>query len=272
MEVAVMERDRSAFFLRVWGGALCALLLFSAGCATAPLDTVSQYSTIDALLAGGYDGSITLEKMLDYGDLGLGTFDKLEGEMVVLDGEIYQVLASGEVKRPPLDETTPFFNICHFSPDNSFKLPPVTKSKTLKRIIDGLVANPNLFYAIRIEGTFKTVKARSVPAQKKPYKPLLEVVKHQSVFTFKNIEGVIVGFRGPKFIKGVGVPGYHLHFISKDGKKGGHVLDFELSGGNCAIDQCDNFLLRLPTRRKYFPENIESVPHDALDQVERNKH
>jgi len=249
--------------------AVCAFSLF--GCATAPRDTVSQYGTIDALLAGGYDGSITLGAMLEEGDFGLGTFDKLDGEMVVFDGEVYQALSSGGITRPSLDETTPFFEVCAFSPDNSFKLPPGADYAMLKRIVDGIVANPNLFHAIKIEGEFKRIKVRSVPRQKKPYRPLLEVVKEQSVFPYEHVKGTIVGFRSPFFVKGIGVPGYHLHFISADGKKGGHVLAFELVSGKCFIDECENFHLKLPKSAKYFPKGSGSVPRDALEKVEKEK-
>src|SRR5262245_29291241 len=58
-------------------------------------DELHQIGTLAALSAGGYAGTVTIDDMLDHGDFGLGTFDGLDGEMIVLDGDVYQVPASG---------------------------------------------------------------------------------------------------------------------------------------------------------------------------------
>ena len=56
-----------------------------------------------------------------------------------------------------------------------------------------LLPSPNIFYAIRIEGNFTYIKARSVPKQEN-YRPLVEVAKEQPVFTFTDIDGTLAGF------------------------------------------------------------------------------
>ncbi|MFZ5563147.1 MAG: acetolactate decarboxylase [Thermodesulfobacteriota bacterium] len=223
------------------------LLLVFAGCAAlAPKNTVTQVSTIDALLTGAYDGSMTCGELTKHGDLGIGTFDRLDGEMVLADGAVYQVRADGKVYAPDRSLTTPFAAVCRFSPDRAVAFEPNAGFEQVKAAVDRAAPNANLFCAIDITGTFTRMHTRSVPAQSKPYPPLAQVTAHQPEFVMENVSGRIVGFRCPAYVKGINVPGYHLHFISDDHTQGGHILDFEMAGGAGAVDVCDRFLLILP--------------------------
>ena len=98
------------------------VLVFCGGCLTGQADRITQTSTIDALLAGAYDGQITCRQLLSYGDFGIGTFDKLDGEMTVLNGKIYQVKSDGKVYNPAGDTKTPFATVCNFKPDIQFAI------------------------------------------------------------------------------------------------------------------------------------------------------
>jgi acetolactate decarboxylase len=220
------------------------LWLFISGCASPARDTVSQASTINALLAGLYDGNISYSRL----------FDRLEGEMVLLDGRIYQIKADGKVYKPDPDIKTPFATICQFNVDRTIPVKAGTDYETIENLIDHYAPNQNLFYAIKITGQFRRMKTRSVPGQKKPYPPLKEVVSNQPEFHMKDVSGTIVGFRCPPYVKGINVPGYHLHFISKDRAQGGHVLSFEIAEGKCEIDLLNQYFLILPSNAKEFAE------------------
>ncbi|MGD0784541.1 MAG: acetolactate decarboxylase [Sedimentisphaerales bacterium] len=220
-------------------------LFFLVGCLPAEKNRITQTSTIDALLAGAYDGQMSCRRLLNYGNFGIGTFDKLDGEMTILGGKIYQVKSDGKVYTPAVDIKTPFATVCNFKPDIQFAIQSADFKKA-ELIIDEKVSNQNQFLAVEISGKFKHIKVRSVPAQHKPYPPLAEVTKTQPVFEMNDVTGTIVGFRTPALAKGLNVPGCHFHFISSDFKQGGHVLDFELNSGNCKIDRCSEFLLILP--------------------------
>ncbi len=221
-------------------------LLFSAGCATTSTDTVTQTSTIDALLAGVYDGTISCGELLGYGNFGIGTFDRLDGEMIVLDGKVYQVKADGLVYTPSPVLLTPFASVCYFAPEDRFGIEGPADYPAVRETIDKAVPNQNLFCAVKIEGKFGKMKTRSVPAQSKPYPPLAEVTKDQPVFELEDARGTIVGFRCPPFVEGINVPGYHFHFLSDDRTAGGHVLEFTLDEGECEVDVCNRYLLILP--------------------------
>ncbi len=211
-------------------------------------NTVTQISTIDALLAGVYDGQMSCGRLMEYGDLGIGTFDHLDGEMILLDGEMYQVKSDGRVYKPRKALSTPFAAVARFSKDAVVELENPMDYEGLKTLLDKHFPNENLFYAFKITGRFKSVHTRSVPAQRKPYPPLAEVTAHQPEFRETDIEGAIVGFRCPPFVKGINVPGYHLHFLSRSGTFGGHLLAFEMEKGRCSVDICSNLLLILPEK------------------------
>jgi acetolactate decarboxylase len=210
-----------------------------------------QVGVIDALLAGGYEGSMTLGELRKLGDFGLGTFDALDGEMVVLDGVVYQVPASGKVARPAGSLTTPFAQVARLSSPKALRLAPGLDLKGVEAALDSELGDPNVFAAARIEARFASLTARSVPRQSPPYRTLAEVAKEQSVFPFSGVDGTLIGLRGPAFAKGLGVPGWHWHFLTRDRSRGGHVLSFSLAPGANAeakLQLLRRFELQLPER------------------------
>jgi acetolactate decarboxylase len=248
---------------------LAGALLLS-GCATPPRDTLYQTSTIDALLAGVYDGDLTCRDLLRHGDFGLGTFNRLDGEMIVLDGIVRQVRSDGRVLKPNLETTTPFAAVCRFTPERLVVLDRPADLAAVGQRLDRAEPDSNRFCAIRITGRFSLVKTRSVPPQGKPYPPLKAVTAHQPEFTMTNVEGTVVGFRCPPFVAGLNVPGYHLHFLSADGARGGHLLAFELERGVCELDTLSQLFLRLPRASTGFGRTDLSTDRSGeLKAVER---
>ncbi len=228
-------------------------------------ETLTQVSTLDALLNGAYDGTVTYREIEKKGNFGLGTFQALNGELVALDGKFYQVRANGKVYPVSPEEKTPFVSVTFFEPDLKFAMAGVNYDEFEKKL-NAKIPNPNLFYAIKVEGVFAYLKTRSVPKQSKPYPPLIEVIKHQPTFEFKNIRGTMVGFWCPQFIKGINVPGYHLHFISQDRKSGGHVLKFTLKKGVVSLDITPNLFLMLPKK----PVTLqEKNGENEIEEIER---
>lgn len=234
-------------------------------------DTLYQVSTIDALMAGLYDGSVSIGQLAKHGDIGLGTFDKLDGEMIVVDGKVYRITADGLAHLPDKSVTTPFAAVTFFDRDVTVRIGNEMNLAALKEYLDGLIPSKNLFYAIRIDGTFSYVKTRSVPSQKKPYPPLVDAVAHQTVSEFTNVEGTIVAVRCPYFVKGVNVTDYHLHFITADRKRGGHLLDCTIKSGDLALDTTPEFDLFLPNDDGFYRMNFEADNQSDLQKVEQAK-
>jgi acetolactate decarboxylase len=215
-------------------------------------DVVFQSSTINALLKGVYDGEVSFGELKRNGDFGLGTFNALDGEMIGLNGAFYQVKVDG-VAYPVKDSMkTPFAVVTFFDPDKTMMLDTTDNYTQLKTFLDGLLPSRNIFYAIKIEGKFKYIKTRSVPGQNKPYPPLVQVVKEQAFFEFQDIEGTIVGFRSPEYVQGINVPGYHMHFITKDKKAGGHLLECRIKNVTVEIDNIHSLFMALPHGGEFY--------------------
>lgn len=209
-------------------------------------DTVTQVSILNALLASRFDGCLPCRDLLEYGDLGIGTFDHMDGELVMVDGSIYQVKADGKVYAPDLDNRVPFATVCQFRPQKTWSLTETTDLEAFEKSIDEKASNPNVFCAVRAEGSFSHMRTQALRIQNKPYPPTAEVVRGCAHFEMKDVSGTIVGFRGPPYVKGVSDMGYHLHFLTHDKTQGGHILAFAMDRGTCAIDICSNHSVILP--------------------------
>lgn len=190
------------------------------------VDTTRVYlcAPINALVEGIYEEKIPFTEIKKHGDFGLGTFDQLDGEMVMLDGKIYQITSDGETTEVDENALTPFACVTFFDALTYDETDQLNTYDDFVRWLMSLLPSPNLFYAIRIEGTFSSMKVRSVPKQE-CYLPLVEVTKHQPVFDYENVQGTLAGFFTPSFMSSLSVPGFHLHFLSKDLKRGGHLLE-----------------------------------------------
>ncbi len=245
--------------------------LFLSGCSeegkSEKGQAVIQVSTIDALMTGVYDGTTTLKDLSRLGDFGIGTFNALDGEMALIEGTFFQVTGSGDVNKPGPSIQTPFATVTFFNPENKYQVAGLSFTG-LKSMADSLMKSPNLFYALRVEGTFNSVKTRSVPSQTKPYPPLVEVTADQPEFETDTITGTLSGFYCPPFVKGVNMPGYHLHFISDDQSFGGHVLGFELGNGILEMDQIDRFRLILPLDEGFLEADLTDDLSEELEDVE----
>ena len=217
---------------------------------------VFQSSTMSALLDGVYDGDMTIEELLRHGDFGLGTFNRLDGEMVVLDGVCYHLCADGSATVANGTDRSPFAAVTHFTPSTTLTVDAPTSRTDVLALIDETLDSPNLIHAIRVTGTFSNVRTRTVKAQTPPYPPLTEASDGQAVKTFDNADGVLVGFHTPEFEQGISVAGYHLHFLDAERTSGGHVLDFTLDAGHIAISTASELHLRLPTSGAFLHADL----------------
>ena len=231
--------------------------------------TLTQVSTITALLNGAYDGYVSVGELLEHGNFGLGTFDHLDGEMILLDGEVFQILHNGKVVRASSDATTPFAAVCDFQPGQRHSLVAGSNFDMFAADEDCLLPTLNMFFAVRIDGRFSRVTARSVPRQEKPYPPLAEVAARQSVFQFENIGGTIAGFRCPGYVEGINIPGYHLHFISDDRTCGGHVLEFTVDDAVAATDYDNSLAMMLPEAGLFYEPHADADQRATLQEIER---
>ena len=244
---------RLLIFISLWLGFAACLVAKVPG---SPPGTLFQFAVFEALMSGNFDGRTTCSTLLQHGDFGIGAFDRLDGELIILDGKLYQAKTDGKVYRPSPSAMTPYAFACRFSGGYPWKLPKGTTLDSLQLILDQAAANTNLFYAFRVNGFFQKVKTRTVPAQNKPYTSLLEAVKGQVIAEFEQLPGTLVGFRCPAYIQGINYPGYHFHFLSSDHQKGGHLLGCEMDAGQVQILPLSRYELALPEDPSAF-QNVQ---------------
>ena len=216
-----------------------------------PLHTLFQVSTSRALVQGTYSGAVTCETLLAHGDFGLGTFEGLDGEMVVVDGAAYRAAASGKVTKARGDSAAPFAVVTRFSPTMEQALPSISSFDELEKLCDGYRRSDNLFYAFRIDGTFKNVQTRAV-SPPKHHGNLLDAAKAQQEFKFTNVEGTLVGIYSPAFSEAFSVPGYHFHFLSSDRTEGGHLLEVAGDALRLQGEELNDFHLVLPENEEFL--------------------
>src|SRR3954463_9361574 len=229
------------------------------------MSTLYQISTSSALVEGVYSGSVSSSVLLEHGDFGLGTFEDLDGEMVILDGEIYQI--TERVRHRTDDFLVPFAAITHFRAKSSFEIDNVDCLKNIELACDQQRISDNLFYALRLDGIFETIRARAVHTVPQNTR-LLDAAKTQLEFHFKDIEGTLVGFWSPRYSSSFSVPGYHLHFISKDQTKGGHVLDCTARKLNARVQVLSEYDIRLPDSGPFLTTNLSKDPASDLAKTE----
>jgi acetolactate decarboxylase len=229
-------------------------LFFSSGCSHLQQrsDLLFQASALSALSEGDFRGDMTYRDLKKHGDTGLGTFDGLDGEMIGLDGEFYQIKSDGSVHLVDDSMKAPFAEVAFFKPDRTILLNESMNGRQFESFLDDQLPTKNIFFVLKIEGAFTSIKARSVPKQNRPYPALADVIKDQSVFEFHNIRGTLIGFRCPAYTTGINAPGYHFHFISADRKSGGHVLEFQVQSVKIEIDDISEFSMVLPGGRDFY--------------------
>ncbi len=228
---------------------------------------VYQTSTISALLDGVYDGDVTIAEVLSHGDFGLGTFNGLDGEMVILDGLCYHLHADGSATKASPNDRTPFAAVTRFHPRISETVDTATGRTTVLGMIDDVLESANLIHAVKITGTFTNLRTRTVKEQTKPYPPLTTATEGQAETVFDHASGVMVGFRTPDFGQGISVAGYHLHFLDDTRTSGGHVLDFQLDRGEIAVSTASELHLSLPTSPEFLRAKLTST--DQAEQIHR---
>ena len=261
--------------------------LFAVGCSPSPKpassnrsakpakvttdDALVQFSLLATLAAGDYESGVPLRNILAAGDFGVGTFSRLDGEMIVLDGKIFQALADGAVRVANLDGTAPFAAVTFFHEDGRIENLAAATLDNLDEQLDRKLPRRNLPYAIRIDGEFTQITLRSVPAQSPPFPPLVEAIKHQVTWEHRNLRGVLVGLRCPAWIGTLNVSGYHWHFLSDDRSVGGHVLDCEFRKGLLRFDECTSLVIHLPQSSKFDDFDASEINEEHIDQIERQR-
>lgn len=234
---------------------------------------VHQFSLIDALLVGLYDGAFSVRQIASAGGFGVGCAESLDGELVVVDGGFHLCKGDGTVSQLAENDKLPFAEMVHFTPTFSQELSGPLSRVDIEALINVALPSDNYFYAIRIDGMFESVNVREAMRQSKPYPPLTEAVKSQNENVISETRGSLVGFKAPEFFQGITVAGYHLHYIDDARETGGHTLEYVLRSGTLQIEAFAGFNVRLPNREDFRRADLDETGGDeAVRDAEDSSH
>jgi acetolactate decarboxylase len=223
---------------------------------------------VNALVEGIFEENVPFTEIRKHGDFGLGTFNDLDGEMVMLDGRIYQITSEGHVTVIDDNTLTPFACVTFYNPVSHDEIAHELTYEAFLEWLYRLLPSPNIFYALRIEGEFARIKARSVPKQEN-YRSLVEVAQEQTIFNFGGMAGTLVGFFTPTFMSSLNVPGLHLHFLSADFRYGGHLLECYPQKVRAGVQFINKLELALPMSLDYLTGDFQRDTAQDLRKVEK---
>lgn len=237
-------------------------------------EAMYQVATLQSLMIGNYDGFISVGELRKYGNIGLGTFDAVDGEMIVLDGTVYQARYDGGVCIADNSLGVPFSTVTTFDADITRSLGKVENMQQLTEQLTAIVEKngKNLIYAVRIDvENCESILVRSELPQTKPYRPLAEALAtDQREFTYQDISGTIVAVYFPSFFTAQNTPGWHCHFISADRTKGGHMLNITTTTASQAqLDATPYFSMYMPTAGSFANSDLDKDLSEDIEKVEK---
>lgn len=253
---------------------LAGTMLFNTATATPAQDkeTVYQVALLQSLTLGYFDGSVTVKELKRHGDTGIGTFEGLNGEMIVLDGVVYRANQTCKINVMGDKERVPFSNVTFFEKDFAVKLTDVAGKDALEKILNDEVNRHgrNSFYMIKLSGTFDEILVRSEAGAEEPYPTLVEALKTQHELTLENVRGTIVGLYCPDFMSSLNSTGWHFHFVTDDKQIGGHVLGLNLRSGEVQFDKTDGFSMSLPSKQNFHGLNFNQDLKEDIRKAEQD--
>ena len=244
-------------------------------------NVVAQSKTGDNLFSAGYaagfigglyDAFYPYSQLKQHGDFGLGAPAKLDGELMMLNGQLYKTQATG--KTTPLNDTdkTPYALVCFFHPQKVYKPNKALDKAALYHYLDSVLTNQNGIYAIHISGSFGYIKTRAFPpVEQKPYLPLAAMLDRQHFFEFHDIKGDLVGYRSPAFLEGQLISGYHFHFLADTKDHGGHIIDVVANDITIEVDMLSSYTIDLPQTADFNNFDFRKDRKEEIKSVENGK-
>lgn len=229
-------------------------------CLAQQYDAIHYTSLNTAIYLGQFDGSQKASKLRTFGNFGVGSEERLASELIMLDGVIYSVPASGKLTRMQADARIPFAAVKFFKPEIKTTIKSQLTFEQLQHVLDSLIG-PNRFAAIKVTGKFSSIRFRSFAEQQKPYKPLEQV--EEAFFNHTNFTGTLVGFFTPKSAEALNSPVYHFHVVDQKLTTGGHLTECVLTEAVIEIDFASQLIVDLPA-----PETLR---HINLNQEVKKK-
>ena len=232
-----------------------------------------QVSTLQALALGYSRPVITVGELLTHGDIGLGTFEDVNGEMILADGMCFRAVEDGTAFPADPDMGVPFASVTKEDRSRAFEIGEITDIERLKEVLTLKIEEDfalNSMHIIRIDGHFSTVLARSESPHRSHHVDLKDILaKTQRDFGFEEIDGTLVCVYYPDFMDGINLPGWHIHFLSEDRTGGGHVFDIVFSGAQARWTRRNRIEIALPSEPAFDTYALKGASQGDIKDVEQ---
>jgi acetolactate decarboxylase len=231
-----------------------------------------QVSTLQALALGYSRAVLSAGELLAEGDTGLGTFEDVNGEMIVMDGHCFRADQDGNVTEIPPETGVPFAAVAKLYGEQEFLLKDMPDISYIRAELTRKIEERfglNSMHVVRIDGVFEKVDARSEAPYRSHHISLKEILgQNQKAFIFENIRGSLVGVYFPDYMDGINMPGWHLHFLSEDRTIGGHVFDVSIREGTAKVDKITNIYINLPKEAAFDTYSLKQDLQEEIKSVE----
>ncbi|MEI6362744.1 MAG: acetolactate decarboxylase [Actinomycetes bacterium] len=232
--------------------------------------SIFQVSTSGAIVQGLYQGCVSVADLRRHGDVGLGTFEDLDGEMILIDGHCYQARSDGSVVEAADTELTPFASVVNFAPDFVADLTGIATYDDLTAHLDGLRTSENGIVSFKATGTFNSIDLRAA-CKTESGVDLVAATSSQALFHFDDITGTLVGFWSPEYTKSIAISGYHMHFIDVDRRHGGHVLELATDDLHVEVNDVNDVHLAIPETQAFLEADLAGDHSAALEIAEHER-
>ena len=233
-----------------------------------------QVSTLNALMMGNFDGVVTVGELLRHGSWGIGTYEGLDGEAIVCDGHAYDAHADGTTAEYPADARLAFATVADFTDRAAaFELSGAATIAEVKGALDDARRahddNDNAWVMMAMHGEFGSLRVRSCEKQPaKPYPTLSEVAASQHEHAYQHQSGWVIGVWVPTYLEGINLPGWHIHFLSDDRQRGGHLLELAVDRASGKLESYARFEMDLPVNREFDKLDLGEDLASATASVE----
>ena len=234
---------------------------------------IYQVSTLQALALGYTRPVATVEELLEHGDTGLGTFENVDGEMIILDGICYQAKQDGSIEKTEDSAGVPFAVAGFVKDGRSFDIGEKSDIESIKTELTLKVEEDfglNSIHIARIDGEFNSIHARAGAPYRSQHISLKDILsKTQKDFSFENIRGTLVCVYYPDYMDGINAAGWHMHFVSEDRTLGGHVFEVKMNSGECLLQKMDRIEIQLPREAAFDTYSLKEASNDEIAKVEQ---
>ena len=234
---------------------------------------IYQVSTLQALALGYTKPVVAVQEMIQNGDIGLGTFEDVDGEMIILDGVCYQAKQDGSIICAPESTGVPFAVAGSVNDGKKVlmkDMKDINAIKTELTLMIDLDFSLNSIHIARIDGWFETIHARAGAPYRSQHVSLKDILsKTQKDFCFEKLHGTLVCVYFPDYMDGINASGWHMHFLSEDRKLGGHVFEAAMSSGECLLQKMDRIEIQLPNDAAFDTYSLKEASQDEIEEVEQ---